>query len=83
MSGNNKPFPFRFATSPLPYEDCSDWKPIPALKGISRLTAAELEQAWGGTAQGMTAVATTGATTNDGGRPDTAGGDTHYIMDNW
>jgi hypothetical protein len=48
------------------------------VKGIATLTEAELDQAWGVGAQGMTAITTHGAVTN-GGRDSIQ--DTHHIMD--
>jgi len=81
MPSQRIPFPFRFAQAALPYEDRTGWRRLPSLKGISRLTQEELDGALGAGALGMTAIRTTGAVTNFGGTTDTAGGDTHYVLD--
>jgi hypothetical protein len=78
MASASTPFPFRFEKAQLPYAVTSTWKAVPAVKGIATLTEAELDQAWGVGAQGMTAITTHGAVTN-GGRDSIQ--DTHHIMD--
>ncbi|GEM_PF-3391635 len=82
MKRSELPFPFRFAQTPLPFEDRADWRRLPTLKGLSRMSEEDLALAKGGIACGLTAVHTTGAITNFGGRPDSTPPDTTHILDN-
>lgn len=83
MSDNaNSPFAFRFATPPLKREDYSSHHRIPSIKGMSKLTDAQLEMVAGGIDQAVdyesirtTTRRTAGTPTYRGGKSDEDGGD--------
>lgn len=79
-NSSRSPFALRFATPALPAQDLSDYQRSTSVKGLSKLSEAELQEVAGGGTVSMEMMAvssgkTPGTPTFYAGRSDVDGGD--------